>query len=98
MKDPPVNGTWDVTCPSRRKSGGRGNAFCDRLEGRTAPGIDLFAPVPADALCSAEYDRPATATVAGRWKGRRVDARFDRTNGCETARWGRLRPLLPPAH
>jgi hypothetical protein len=41
------------------------------------------------------YGGPATARVTGRWAGRAVDATYDRSNGCEIARWDRFVPLLP---
>jgi hypothetical protein len=68
---------------------------CLRLDETTVEG---FAPVPDDVACTAIYGGPATATVTGRLRGRRVDARFDLRSGCEIARWGRLAWLLgaPP--
>lgn len=54
-----------------------------------------FAPVPADAVCTMMHGGPATARIAGIWHGKSVDARFDRSNGCEMSRWDRLVPALP---
>ena len=51
-------------------------------------------PVPPDVACTEIYGGPATARVRGTLAGHRVDARFDRTNGCEIARWNRNAALL----
>ncbi|MFF7286370.1 subtilase-type protease inhibitor [Streptomyces griseorubiginosus] len=68
---------------------------CAALERNTRWGRDPFAPVPEGSVCTMLYGGPATAHVTGTWAGRPVDARFDRSNGCETARWDRFVPLLP---
>jgi hypothetical protein len=49
-----------------------------------------FAPVPGDVVCTQIYGGPQQALVTGTLDGRKVRARFKRTNGCETARWQRL--------
>jgi hypothetical protein len=54
-------------------------------------------PVPDDLGCAAVFDGPQTATVSGTLEGRRVDARFNRTNGCEIERWEKAAPLLETA-
>lgn len=46
-------------------------------------------------MCTMIYSGPQRATVRGSWRGRPVDARYDRSNGCETARWRRMAPVLP---
>jgi hypothetical protein len=51
-------------------------------------------PVPPNVACTEIYGGPATARVRGTLRGKRVDARFDRTNGCEIARWQRNAALL----
>jgi hypothetical protein len=61
-----------------------GPAFCAKVT-RAA-----FAPVPAGTMCSMVYGGPEQALVTGTIGGRKVSARFKRTNGCETARWNRL--------
>jgi hypothetical protein len=70
-------------------------AACDRLDAIVSDGRDPFAPVPAGQLCTQIYGGPATAHVTGTWRGRAVDATFDRRNGCEIARWRQLVPVLP---
>jgi hypothetical protein len=52
-------------------------------------------PLPPDTICTQIYGGPQTARVHGRLRGRPVDARFSRTNGCEIHRWDGVRFLLP---
>ncbi|MFF6790447.1 SSI family serine proteinase inhibitor [Streptomyces filamentosus] len=94
--NPATDGSWDLTCDAR--AGGDHPAAeeaCERLEDFARAGEDPFAPVPADGICAQVYGGPATARVTGTWQGRRIDARFSRTDGCETARWENAEPLLP---
>jgi hypothetical protein len=92
-----ADGTYEVTC---RPSGGSHRdpaGACQALERNTRWGTDPFAPVPGGSVCTMQYGGPATAHVTGVWAGRPVDARFDRSNGCEIERWNRFVPLLPEA-
>jgi hypothetical protein len=66
-------------------------AACAHLASMPAP----FAPLPADVMCSQVYGGPQTAHVTGRWHGSPVDLRLSRTDGCRTAQWASLGPLLP---
>ncbi|GCD95542.1 SSI family serine proteinase inhibitor [Embleya hyalina] len=68
---------------------------CERLDSMTTRGGDPFAPVPRGAMCTMIDGGPATARIIGVWAGRPVDAVFDRTDGCEIARWDGLVPVLP---
>ncbi|WP_105970326.1 SSI family serine proteinase inhibitor [Streptomyces geranii] len=68
---------------------------CGSLDRGARWGEDPFAPVSPDSVCTMMYGGAATAHVTGTWAGRPVDAAFDRSNGCEMARWDRLVPLLP---
>ena len=56
---------------------------------------DAFEPVPADTVCADIYGGPQVAEVRGSLKGREINATFNRTNGCEIARWDRVRFLFP---
>ena len=90
-----ADGTYVVRC---RPSGGTHpdpDGACAAVERRTRWGQDAFAPVPEDAVCTMQYGGPATARITGTWAGRRVDATYDRANGCAIERWDRLVPLLP---
>ncbi|MGP3990692.1 SSI family serine proteinase inhibitor [Streptomyces sp. 3N207] len=89
------DGSYTLRC---HPPGGRHFApsrACAALDRATSDGRDPFEPVPADATCTMIYGGPATAHVTGTWRGRKIDAWFKRTNGCEVARWNRLVPALP---
>jgi hypothetical protein len=58
-------------------------------------GAVAFAPTPPMVACTDVYGGPAEAHVIGMVAGRRVDARLRLTNGCEIARWNRLRLAVP---
>ena len=60
---------------------------------RRLPRGALAQPDPG-AVCTQVYGGPQTARVHGRLRGRRVDVRFDRTDGCGIDRWDRAAPLL----
>ena len=60
---------------------------CKALE---AAGAKVFDPVPKGQMCTDLYGGPQTATVKGTYKGKKVDAEFERTNGCEIDRWESL--------
>jgi hypothetical protein len=70
---------WVVRCP--------GAAACARLE---AGGRDLFQPTPRGILCTDIYGGPQVAYVRGSLDGRRLWARFSRSDGCQIARWNRV--------
>ncbi|MEW2221628.1 SSI family serine proteinase inhibitor [Streptomyces sp. NPDC006990] len=89
------DGSYTLRChPAGGEHPAPGRA-CAALDRAASEGRDPFAPVPGDAVCTMIYGGPAQAHVTGTWRGRKVDARFSRTNGCEVARWNRLVPALP---
>lgn len=90
-----ADGTFEVDCHPAGGTHPDPGGACAGLDRITRWGRDTFAPVPEGSLCTMLYGGPATAQVTGTWAGRPVDARFDRSNGCETARWDRFVPLLP---
>lgn len=92
-----ADGTYEVRCRPGGGSHPDPARACAAVERNTRWGRDAFAPAPRDAVCTLQYGGPATARVTGTWAGRPVDATYDRTNGCEIARWDRLVPLLPEA-
>jgi hypothetical protein len=67
-----------ITCP--------GDARCERLLALPA---NVFEPVPPGIGCIQIYSGPDVAEVHGTIEGRKVDATFKRTDGCETARWNK---------
>jgi hypothetical protein len=71
-----------VRCPGDRCGATRGITTKD------------FAPTPRGVACSMIYGGPQTATVKGTLRGKPVDARFSRTDGCQTSRWRKVQRLL----
>lgn len=90
-----ADGTYILWCHPGGGSHPDPAGACAALDRRTVWGRDPFAPVPPRSLCTMQYGGPATARVAGTWAGRPVDARYDRSNGCQIARWDDLVPVLP---
>jgi hypothetical protein len=81
---------WTLTCPDRGTLPNPERA-CTQLAAIKKP----FAPIPKNAACTEVYGGPQVADVNGRLRGRPVSASFSRTNGCEIARWNRVRFLFP---
>jgi Subtilisin inhibitor-like len=81
--------TWTLRCDPPGGSLPRAQAACARLK------PDALRPLAPDTICTQIYGGPQTARVRGRLRGRPVDARFSRSNGCEIHRWDRVRFLLP---
>jgi hypothetical protein len=90
-----ADGTFELRCHPQGGSHPDAREACGRLDRRATWGKDPFAPVGSGSVCTMQYGGPATAHVTGTWAGRSVDARFDRGNGCEIARWDALVPVLP---
>ncbi|UXY28583.1 subtilase-type protease inhibitor [Streptomyces sp. HUAS TT20] len=89
------NGTYVVSCHPAVGSHPDVAGACRAVDRSTRWGREAFAPVAPGSVCTMVYGGPATAHVTGTWAGRPVDATYDRSNGCEIARWNRMVPLLP---
>ncbi|MEU0040056.1 SSI family serine proteinase inhibitor [Streptomyces sp. NPDC006333] len=87
--------TYELRCHPAGGSHPAPEQACETLDRRTTWGKDPFAPVAPGTICTMVFGGPATAHVTGTWAGRPVDARFDRADGCQIARWDALVPLLP---
>jgi hypothetical protein len=83
--------TYTLRCAPAGGTLPRPAVACARLARLAHP----FAPTPKDAVCTQIYGGPQQALVTGRFRGRVIRARFTRLNGCEIARWDRLRLLFP---
>ncbi|MFF8697143.1 SSI family serine proteinase inhibitor [Streptomyces sp. NPDC015144] len=90
-----ADGVFRLRCAPPGGSHPAARAACDRLDELAGRGAAPFAPVARDALCTMQFGGPATARITGTWRGRGVDAAFDRSDGCEISRWNTLRPVLP---
>jgi hypothetical protein len=77
--------TWTLRCApvgGTLPRAGRACTSLARLRG-------AFEPIPSDMVCTEIYGGPHQALVTGRHAGRRVWARFSRTDGCQIDRWKR---------
>ncbi|MFJ8541750.1 SSI family serine proteinase inhibitor [Streptomyces sp. NPDC093586] len=90
-----ADGTYELYCHPGGGDHPDPAGACAVLDQDTRWGQDTFAPVPVGSVCTMQYGGPATAHVTGVWAGRPVDARFDRSDGCQVSRWDRMVPLLP---
>lgn len=75
--------TYTLTCDPAGGDHPDPEAACRALDELADP----FAPVPTDVMCTQVYGGPQTAVVTGTLRGEPVDARFDRTDGCQISRW-----------
>jgi hypothetical protein len=82
---------WTLRCPSGGGTLPDAANACEQL----AQIVDPFAPVPKDTACTQVYGGPQEADVTGTYRGRPVNAHFDRGNGCEIARWDKVAFLFP---
>lgn len=81
---------WTLRCPDGGTLPDAAGA-CEQLETMDDP----FAPVPKDRACTQIYGGPQEAVVRGTFRGRPVNAHFDRGNGCEIERWDAVAFLFP---
>jgi hypothetical protein len=91
--------TWTLTCDPVGGSLPAAEQACTVLAAAASKGEDPFAPTPKDQMCTQIYGGPETATITGTWNGKKVDATFNRKNGCEIKRWGNLASMfgaVPP--
>ncbi|MGW1140392.1 SSI family serine proteinase inhibitor [Streptomyces zhihengii] len=90
-----TDGRYDLECGPAGGTHPSAAGACERLDQFARDGADPFAPVPEGQMCTQQFGGPATARVTGTWRGRPVDATFDRSDGCEISRWQALEPVLP---
>ncbi|WP_308405574.1 SSI family serine proteinase inhibitor [Streptomyces tardus] len=89
---------FELKCgPAGRAAGSHPSASraCAAVDQAVRGPKSPWEPISKDAVCTQRYGGPQTARVTGTWAGREVSADFERTNGCEIARWDTLTPALP---
>ena len=64
---------------------------CARLLKISSP----FAPINPDQICSQIFGGTETARIYGYWQGKKINARFSKSNGCQIERWNRVEFLFP---
>ncbi|GAB2833259.1 hypothetical protein KDA82_03285 [Streptomyces daliensis] len=92
--DPADARTYTLDCHPAGGTHPNARAACEQLDGNSRWGQDTFAPTSHGTPCTQIHGGPATAHIEGTWSGRRVDADYDRGNGCEVARWDELDKVL----
>ncbi|MGW0931983.1 SSI family serine proteinase inhibitor [Streptomyces sp. NPDC002644] len=91
-----LDGTYRLRCHPAGGDHPDAAAACARLDGPArATAGDPFAPPAPQVFCTMVDGGPATARITGWWDGRRVNASYDRRDGCGTARWDAMVPVLP---
>lgn len=61
----------------------------------TRLGVGFFTARPdKNVICTQQYGGPQTASITGTLDGRSILASFALTDGCEIARWDRVRDIL----
>lgn len=83
---------WTLTCPSGGTLPNPASA-CRKLAAADRP----FAPLAKGVACTQVYGGPQVAEVHGTFLDKPVNTRFSRTDGCEIARWNKVRFLFPSA-
>ena len=81
---------FDLSCDPPGGDHPKAEAACDTL----AANPEALEPVPPETACTQIFGGPERAEVTGLFRGRDVDATFDRSNGCEIDRWDRLAALF----
>lgn len=89
--------TWRLQCDPPGGDHPRTAEACAVLDAAASEGKDPFAATPKDHMCTFVYGGPQTATVEGTWNLAKVNASFERSNGCEISRWNAIAPVLEPA-
>jgi hypothetical protein len=89
--------TWTLTCDPVGGDHPQAQDACDWLASADSLDPNPLEPVPNDVACTEIYGGDQTATVTGTLDGQPVSIAFDRTNGCEIARWDAAVPLLVEA-
>jgi hypothetical protein len=91
-RDDSAKRTWTLRCAPAGGTLPRAANACQRLAALQNP----FAPRRrVGVACTDVYGGPQFALVTGRVRSRPVRATFSRVNGCEIARWNRVRFLFP---
>ena len=86
-----VTKVWTLDCPEAGGSLPDAEQACHNL----ARLDDPFGAVPKTIACTEVYGGPEVGEVHGTFRDKPVNTEFRRTNGCEIARWNRVRFLFP---
>ncbi|CAB4911467.1 unannotated protein [freshwater metagenome] len=81
---------WTLKCQPTAGSMKNSKSACRNLLKISNP----FAKADPNQMCSEIFESAEVATVKGTWNGKKVSARFAKTNGCEITRWNTLKFLI----
>jgi hypothetical protein len=81
---------WSLECNPDAGTLPKRGAACDKLASMRAP----FAPLRKDMACTEIYGGPQQALVTGRHRGQRIWVLLGANNGCQIARWNKLKFLV----
>ena len=90
------DGNWSKVTLRCRPTGGTHPTRVRACAALLGAGRGALAPVPADRMCTQQYGGPQRARITGVWRGTPVNARFNRTDGCQIARWNALDDVFTP--
>ncbi|MBB6174299.1 hypothetical protein HNR23_004359 [Nocardiopsis mwathae] len=85
---------WTLTCSPAGGDHPDPEQACADLE--KAGGPEAFAEVPDDQVCTHIYGGPEIAAVSGHVDGTEIDTVFNRSGGCEIARYDDMGAVLEP--
>lgn len=83
---------WTLKCDPPGGSHPKAKQACATLSKVKTP----FAATPKNQMCTQIFGGPQQARIEGTWHSTKVDATFNRKNGCEIKRWNALKPVLNP--
>jgi hypothetical protein len=75
--------TWTLRCDPPGGNFPNAEEACDKLDDLDQP----FAETPMEAVCTEQDGGDQLASVQGVYRDEGISTRFDRTDGCEIARW-----------
>lgn len=81
---------WTLKCDPPGGTHPKAKQACATLSKTKSP----FAATPKNQMCTQIFGGPQQAKIDGTWHGRKVDATYNRKNGCEIKRWNALKPVL----
>jgi hypothetical protein len=81
---------WTLRCDPAAGTLPRRATACSKLARLAKP----FAPTPKGMACTDIYGGPQQAVITGTFEGRRIWVQLSARNGCEIARWNRLKFLV----
>jgi hypothetical protein len=84
--------SWRLECDPVGGDHPDGEAACATLDSLKDP---FGNPKPTPRCDEIPGATPDVARIEGTFRGKQVDAMFDRANGCHFERWDRLGPVFP---